>query len=466
MSWKTPKLYKNKGRSHSMEPKVAKTYYSRPEIQQALLRFAKEREIGVMFDGYFGKRPDVLENIYDIKKVVEKGVFSFHCSEERWTNPLLLGTEKNEEDRNKNRSGWDLILDLDGKAFEYSKIIGKIILDFLGELHIKSVSVKFSGNKGFHIAVPFEAFSSQIIGLGETRTFFPEAARKIASYIVYELRGKFSKALLEYEGSLEHIAEKYSIPIKDLICDDKDSLNFDYMKIIEVDTILISSRHLFRMPYSLNEKSGLASIPVKKEHLEHFERFLAKPEKVDPSKYGDFEFLAYKEEWGKDADVLLLKAYEDDYSDMISQSIHTLAKRNAEFVYEINEEVEMKDFPKTILYILDHNFEDGKKRALFVLLCYLYGIKWKSDTVKQLIEEWNGKQENALKQTYVRAQVTWFENSSKSIIPNYDNENYYKNIGIPEDVLVKDKKKFLKREMKNPLHYTHTFLAKKNSEKK
>lgn len=38
-----------------MEKSLAKKYYSRPEIQEALLKFAKDREIGTRFDGFLEK---------------------------------------------------------------------------------------------------------------------------------------------------------------------------------------------------------------------------------------------------------------------------------------------------------------------------------------------------------------------------------------------------------------------------
>jgi DNA primase catalytic subunit len=106
-----------------MDENIAKEFYSRADIQERILHFSKNREIGVMFNGYFGKRPDVIENYFDIKTLVNKGVRSFHSSEERWLNPLILGGEKKPQDRDSNRLGWDLILDLDGVSFEYSQIV-------------------------------------------------------------------------------------------------------------------------------------------------------------------------------------------------------------------------------------------------------------------------------------------------------------------------------------------------------
>jgi DNA primase catalytic subunit len=468
-----------------MERSLAEKYYSRDDIAKAILKFAKDREVGTQFDGYFGKRPDMLEYLSDVKDLIKKGIFSFHLSEERWANPLLLGNNKlSEEEKNKNRIGWDLILDLDGVDFVYSKIVGKIIIEFLYELGIKNVSTKFSGNKGFHIGIPFEAFSTEIIGIGKTSSLFPEAARKIAVYLMIKLKDKISKAILDYEGGIEKISKKYEIPIKDLKTENGE---FNYMKVIEIDTILISSRHLFRAPYSLNEKSGLVSIPVKNENINDFEKFLAKPEKIDPKKYEKFEFLNYNPEFGKDGNILLTKAYDSDLSpedlidikDLERRSLNSQKNIKSQYGkitstgnfdvadFEINEKIDIKDFPETIKFTLENNFPDGKKRALFLLLTFLYSIKYSEDVIKQLIEDWTNKQENPLKPNYINAQITWFKSQSKTISPpNFNNDNYYKSIGIPKELIIKDKKKFKNVTVKNPLHYVYLLLKTKPQKRK
>lgn len=465
-----------------MNQTLADKYYSKPEIQKAILDFAKNREIAVQFkSSYFGKRPDVIEYLSDVKEFVKKGASSFHCSEERWANPLLLGNEKfSEEEKVKNRVGWDLILDLDGVDFVYAQIVGKIIIEFLNEIGIENVSTKFSGNKGFHIGIPFEAFSSNIIGIGETRKMFPEIARKIATYLMIELKGRISKAILERDGSVEDIAKKYNLDVNDLINNDPESYNFEFMKVIEIDTILISSRHLFRMPYSLNEKSGLASIPLKNENIMKFEKNWAKVGNVKPEFNKQFEFLRYDSKYGKDGDTLLMRAFEDGNDEEFEKIASKVSKDKkghdrgiifeGEFevaAYEIDEEVELKDFPPTITFTLENNFEDGKKRALFLLLTFLNAINWEKIHIKAIIEEWNSKQSTPLKKNYLQAQITWFENQEKTISPpNYSNQNYYKGIGISDEIVKTDKSKFPNINVKNPLHYIYLFIKSKDTKKK
>lgn len=470
-----------------MDEELAKKFYSREDIQERLLHFAQYREIGVMYDGYFGKRPDVIETKLDLKDFIRKGVRSFHCSEERWLNALALGGEKSDEDRDKNRVGWDLILDLDGVSFEYSQIVGKIIVDYLEEIGVYNVSVKFSGNKGFHLALPFECFSAYH-GLKEMRVLFPSLAKDIALYLMYTLRGRISKALLEKDGSIEDIAKKYGLNPQDLTNDDEESYYFDFMKVIEIDTILITSRHLFRMPYSFNEKSGLVSVPLHPKRIMEFSKDEAKPEKVIPENYGEFEFLKYDPKFGKDGDKLLaiIEEPEDDdfiggsyidslgleetskgYSQWKRDSLGKLSLNSGGEVFEITSEIDMKDFPKTILYVLEHGFEDGKKRALFLLMTYLYSINWQSDVIEELVIEWNKKNPEPLKMNYLSAQFSWFKNQTKKISPpRFDNENYFRQIGVPQEIIDQDRNAFSQTKAKTPLHHSFLLLKYTSSSKK
>jgi hypothetical protein len=55
---------------------------------------------------------------------------------------------------------------------------------------------------------------------------------------------------------------------------------FDPFKILSIDSILISSRHLFRMPYSINEKSYLVSLPIDPNKIMDFKKEMANPENL------------------------------------------------------------------------------------------------------------------------------------------------------------------------------------------
>ena len=69
-------------------------YYSKKEVQEEILRTAKNREISGNYNNKgFSKRPDILQYPSDIIELVKQGATSFHISEERWENPLDLKTD-------------------------------------------------------------------------------------------------------------------------------------------------------------------------------------------------------------------------------------------------------------------------------------------------------------------------------------------------------------------------------------
>ena len=153
---------------------VAGTYYKRKDVQKALVNFSHNREAVPRYFEGFGKRPDTLQYESDVLALAEKGATSFHASQELWEDPLQISTEMSEEDVRRLRIGWDLIIDIDCKIWELSKLVAYFIIKALRKHRIVNVSCKFSGNKGFHIAVPFEAFIiSERVNNQEIRSLFP-----------------------------------------------------------------------------------------------------------------------------------------------------------------------------------------------------------------------------------------------------------------------------------------------------
>src|SRR3989344_7902058 len=86
-------------------------YYSRKNIQKAILEASKNKEVAIKYaSGSFGKRPDVLQFENDIFELAKSGATSFHISEEHWRNPLLLKPGMTKPELDKLRIGWDLCL--------------------------------------------------------------------------------------------------------------------------------------------------------------------------------------------------------------------------------------------------------------------------------------------------------------------------------------------------------------------
>ncbi|MBT4334645.1 hypothetical protein HOD61_02405 [archaeon] len=392
-------------------------YYSRRDIQKELLSSAKDREVAVRFkDGGFGRRPDTLQFETDILEFAKQGVTSFHISEERWVDPLDLKTGMNRKQLDELRSGWDLVLDIDSPEVKYSKILSELLYESLKFHDITNVGCKFSGNKGFHLIVPFESMPDSINNT-ETKLLFPEAARIIASYLISMVEKPFRERIA---------ALKCKLDIEDLL---------------KVDTVLISSRHMFRAPYSLHEKSGLASIPIDIERISEFEKEDAQIEKV----ITNIPFINYSSSAKNEIRNLLLQAYDWDSRNKKIIIMPEKEKVVKEFE-ELDYKVELGFFPPCIKKGLE-GVEDGKKRFLFILLNFLKSVGWNYEETEDLAKEWNEKNEEPLKETYLLSQLSWHKRQTeKRLPPNCSNIAYYKDLRLCE-------KDNLCQRIKNPANY-------------
>ncbi len=487
---------------------IAKTlsFYKRPEIRQALVDHAEHKEISVHFANYFGKRPEVLFSDGDVLEFAKKKATSFHASEELWMNPLQIKTGMKKNDVNELRIGWDLILDIDCPYWPLSKLITHLFIKALKAHGIDAVTVKFSGNKGFHIAVPFESFPETTNG-EPTKDQFPEIPRRIAHYLLDYLTDpvngliekkddhllfKDSDARRSYKISFKTIQDKLGISKDDIfetycptcnsvvekksasfsylcnscgftsrekeqrkslkcprcgsflqedvdrpinICncykkftghDDprlKESLSTHYerlkiLKIIEVDTILIAHRHLYRMPYSFHEKSQLVSVPIPIDKVLTFSKKDAVPEKVDLS----VPFLDRTAAKKGEASKLLIAAY--DFEPKITPE--ELAEKKT---YEIPETALSEEvFPPCMKNILK-GLKDGRKRALFTLINFLRGCGWSLEQIEDRINEWNQQNDEPLREVIIKGRIS-YEKTKKIPLPPHNCKQYYQDLGV------------------------------------
>ena len=158
-------------------------FYKRKNIQDAVVAHARGKEVGVRYGDGFGKRPDIISYPREVLELALRGVTSIHASEERWENPLELDSNKGRKELDELRAGWDLVLDVDCPDWEISKLTTHLFIKTLKDEGVKTISCKFSGNKGFHIGVPFEAFPKTFQG-EPLEKLFPDACRRIAEYLV------------------------------------------------------------------------------------------------------------------------------------------------------------------------------------------------------------------------------------------------------------------------------------------
>ncbi|MBD3249494.1 hypothetical protein GF336_05595 [Candidatus Woesearchaeota archaeon] len=433
------------------------SYYKRREIQEEILLNAQDREIAIRFgDKGFGKRPDVLNHPGDVFELARKGATSFHASEERWTNPLQLDPGLKKKEIEALRKGWDLVIDIDCPYLEYSKVAADLIVKALKHHGIDSISVKFSGNKGFHIGVPFEAFPEKIAGQ-EVSSMFPEQTRNIAFYLKEMTKNVFAAKIAEMEDrDISKIAERVKKPISEITTGTKVRM-LDPEKILDIDTILISSRHLYRMPYSLHEKSGLASIPVKHEDILNFKKAYADPKKVVPLK--EDRFLHREVQTANQAKDL----FDKSIAEAINKQEKTEFKKKEMDYEDIPQTAIPEDFfPPCIQNILK-GIEDGKKRSLFLLVNFLTSAGWSYDKIEERLREWNKKNPEPLRENLLVGQIRYHKQHKKKILPpNCKNQMYYKEFGVckPDNLCSK---------IKNPINYSKIktrFLNKKKGKKK
>ncbi len=393
-------------------------YYKRKDVQEALVREAGEREIAVKYgDTGFGKRPDVLRYPADVLEFAKQGATSFHCSEELWHNPLQVTTGMPRQELDNLRKGWDLLIDIDCSWFEYSQAAAHIICQAFEHHGIQHFGLKFSGNHGFHIGIPWKAIPEQVQNK-LTKNQFPEGPRMIAAYLQEFTRNALAQFLLSQE-TIQQMSAKTKKGVEELIIHGK----FDPYKILTIDTVLIASRHLYRMAYSLNEKSGLVSIPLEPKEILSFKRENAAPEKVLVQK----KFLSTDHVLMGEAKQLFVQA--DDYHPRTEQEYLSEKK---EFIDNVSPQaqVSLQYFPPCMQNILKP-LQDGKKRSMFALINFLHSVGWNHEQIEVLLKAWNKQHPQPLPEVLILGQVRYHkQQNKKNLPPNCYNRQYYVELGF------------------------------------
>ncbi len=419
---------------------ISLKYYKREDVQKALVEHGMDKEVAARFNEQFGKRPDTLTYPSDVFELARQGATSFHCSEELWANPLLLQPQMQKKELDKMRKGWDLLLDVDTDSkdketgFEYSKIAANLIVEELKMHGITSVTAKFSGNKGFHIAVPWEAFPKEINGK-ETKDLFPEAPRKIAAYLKERTIAELGRRILQHEkGNYSAIAEKTGKDVKEFAyvkpvkggMESERKLEFNAEPFLVVDTLLISSRHMYRMSYSLHEKSGLASVPVDVGNIMAFDKKSALPEKAVVGQQQFMQRAAAKE---GEARRLFIAAYDFGKTQTVKVDEAKSGGLSREYD-DVEGKIPQQYFPPCIKKMLE-GVEDGRKRALFVLINFLGSCNYSNEEIEATIKEWNARNKEPLPHLYLQSQLSYAkQKAEKALPPNCSNASYYKELGI------------------------------------
>ena len=502
---------------------ITRLYYSNPKVQEAMVKFSTGREVVPRYFEGFGKRPDAIVYPSDIMGMANKGATSFHASEEIWSDPLIINSDMGVEELNKIRKGWDLLIDIDSKYLDYSKIATRLLIDELERHGIKNCGIKFSGSKGFHIIVSGIAFPEELDGK-KMKDMFPEWPRAICEYLIERIKPSYNKIVsqkIDFDSlklrtnlkreDVTHVlcpkcgkeCEKGSmvtlecpeckasitrrnpritkkgircinekcLSIMEIIKEEEcyfcegckisniDKIEADKTKNVVyeernygekfeeniseeilggLDLVLVAPRHLFRMPYSLHEKTALASVVLGKNEIENF-----LPRDASPLKIKIREFLP-KNERGEAARLLRnalewkrMREEENERANIQKYGKYANARFREKGDRDYPEikagDVKEDMFPKPIKKLLK-GLKDGKKRGLFILITFLRSLNFPPDFINKRVREWNKLNEPPLREGYVRGQVDWHLKQKKTILPpNYDNQSYYKDIGLLDE---------------------------------
>ncbi|MBI2106143.1 hypothetical protein HYT56_04895 [Candidatus Woesearchaeota archaeon] len=399
-------------------------FYSRKYIQKAILEAAKNKEVAIKYaNGSYGKRPDIISFENDVFELAKQGATSFHVSEEHWKNPLLLKPGMAKTQLDNLRVGWDLIIDIDTKFIEYSRATALLLVEALKFHDIKNIGLKFSGNNGFHIGIPFQSLPREVNNVS-IKDLFPEAPRAIAAYLKEMIKSRLRDKVLEI-STLQEISKATGKKQEELM----EKNIFNPFSIIEIDTILISNRHMYRAPYSINEKKGLVSIPLELDELKNFDLKKARIENVKSTRI----FLPEVKE--REATQLVMQAL-----DAVSRrpEVYTQVQEFQKKQYdELKTSIPDEFFPPCIQLLLKGVKSDGRKRALFILINFLRSIGYSMHEVENIIKIWNQRNYQPLQEGYLLSQLSWHKKQQEKILPpNCSNLSYYKELGVkcPDEI--------------------------------
>ncbi len=164
------------------------------------------------------------ESLSDLQGRVPRQYPAFHGTVGKYANQGFFK-------RNRELIGMDMVFDIDIKS-DYRETFRHAarIIDFL-DSHDVPYQIKFSGNTSPHVILPCEAFPQS----------FPQ--------------NQFARLfrMVEEKSGAQHIDSSFSS----------------------------SSGHFLRLPYSLNERTGLVSCPITRDEFDTFEPGMAEWQNVE-----------------------------------------------------------------------------------------------------------------------------------------------------------------------------------------
>ncbi|MBD3312237.1 hypothetical protein GF352_02155 [archaeon] len=228
--------------------------------------------------------------------------------------------------------------------------------------------------------------------------------------------------MLLAKDSIKASAERTGLELDD---------DFDPLKVVNIDPVAIAPRHLIRAPYSLNEKKWRVSLPINPKRVLEFDKDEALPEKV-VFKQGFLDKSC-------DATELFIQAFDWYEREEKKKKVKQEFKRSLP-----KKAVAYNFFPPCVQNILK-GLPDGRKRALFVLINFYHQCGYDWALIEERLSEWNSKNEQPLRSSYIKSQLEWARRQGGLMPPNCSNPNY-------KDIRVCDPDNYCTK-IKNPVTY-------------
>jgi hypothetical protein len=418
-----------------------------PKSELESLEFYRKRN---KFSPHTGSRVFPVDGLKEVYKQIKPKAFNYHRSEQMTLNKKRANLNrirkvldwfyefKEIPPDNKSKkilSNYEKLFSSDISVVKV-KSITKKKEEFVYDVSVEKTEAFFgnyypillhnSGSKGFHIIVPWKAFPREINNV-KTSDKFPEWPRIITKYLIEIMTKDLIKKITELSKPSKYVKD------------------FQASKEVMPDLILVSPRHLFRMPYSLHEKTALASVVLKPEEIEKFQ-----PKDANPLKIKIRNFMPNSE--------------EGEATELLREALDWNKNKNPEEEYEKKtfdfkpiklSNLSEENFPPSVKKILQ-GVKDGRKRALFVLINLFRSIGMEKEELEERIYSWNKRNNIPLKIGYIKSQLSWSYRNKVVLPPNYD-KDYYKGIGVvPTEEEIR---------YKNPTNYVIKRTLQQNTER-
>ncbi len=256
---------------------------------------------------------------------------------------------------------------------------------------------------------------------------YPEAPRIIASFIRSKIRKKLLGELISSKGGVKRLIETLD--------EAPSKLNPFYFVEIEKGW---GNRHMFRAPYSFNEKTWLVSLPIS-----HINSFL--PKDAEPGTVLDKQ-EQHSDFFGAEGDATDLMTDAMDWHAVRKKEEPKTEKKFVRWEQKISEE----HFPPCIKLILQ-GLDDGKKRSIFTLVNFLKMMNWTPEEIEKRMFEWNANNRPPLPNSIILSTIRYHGRREAAPPANCFNNDYYVSFGVcrPDDIC-----KFMnKNRTSNPIAY-------------